>query len=287
VIREIKARADNRDIGFIDFEDENISFDRPWFLDLLAEINSFFRHRPVELRAMNGLFPLSLDPDLIAAMADAGFKTLNLSVGSISKAQLKRFRRPDVRAAHDRAVAAAHDLGLACVSYIIAAAPGQVAADSLADLLYLAAQPTLAGLSVYYPAPGSRDYEQCRRLGILPGTFAQMRSTAFPLDHTTSRVQAVTLLRLSRILNFMKHLADQGVALPLPGPAPDKDTLPDPASDRQSVSVQLLQWFLFDGRIRGVDKDGQIYEHKTDPLLCRAFAGAMRETPPCGTRKPA
>jgi anaerobic magnesium-protoporphyrin IX monomethyl ester cyclase len=112
-----------------------------------------------------------------------------------------------------------------------------------------------------------------------------MRSTAFPLDHTTSRVQAVTLLRLCRILNFMKHLADQGVALPNPRPVPDKAPLPDPASDRQSISVQLLQWFLFDGRIRGVDKDGQVYVHKTDPVLCRAFARAMRKTPPCGTRK--
>jgi anaerobic magnesium-protoporphyrin IX monomethyl ester cyclase len=285
VIREIGNQADNRDIGFIDFEDENISFDRSWFLALLAEIKAVFRDRPVELRAMNGLFPPSLDPDLIAAMADAGFKTLNLSVGSVSKEQLKRFRRPDVRASHDRAVAAAHDLGLACVSYVIAGAPDQVATDSLEDLLYLASRPTLAGLSVFYPAPGSRDYDQCRRLGILPDSFVQMRSSAFPLDHTTTRIQAVTLLRLCRILNYMKHLVDQGADLPAPRPAPDRTPLFDPASDRHSMSAQLLQWFLFDGRIRGVDKDGQVYVHKTDPRLCRAFARAMCETPPSGTRK--
>jgi anaerobic magnesium-protoporphyrin IX monomethyl ester cyclase len=222
VIREIRSQADNRKIGFIDFEDENISFDRSWFLALLAEIKALFRHRPVELRAMNGLFPPSLDPDLIAAMADAGFSTLNLSVGSVSKEQLKRFRRPDVRASHDRAVAAAHDLGLACVSYVIAGAPDQVATDSLEDLLYLASRPTLAGLSVFYPAPGSRDYDECRRLGILPDSFVQMRSSAFPLDHTTSRVQAVTLMRLCRILNFMKHLADQGIVLPASRPVPGR-----------------------------------------------------------------
>ncbi|MCA1785568.1 MAG: cobalamin-dependent protein, partial [Desulfobacteraceae bacterium] len=162
VIKEIECRADHQDIGFIDFEDENISFDRSWFLELLAHIQQIFQHKPVELRAMNGLYPPSLDADIIAAMADAGFKTLNLSVGSFCKKQLARFRRPDVRAAHDQALAWAKNLGLSCVSYVIAGAPDQNASDSLHDLLSLASRPTLAGLSIFYPAPGSLDFNRCK-----------------------------------------------------------------------------------------------------------------------------
>lgn len=283
VIKEIRYQADGRDIGFIDFEDENISFDRSCFLALLDEICILFKDRPVELRAMNGLFPPSLDSGMIAAMARAGFKTLNLSVGSFSLDQLKRFRRPDVRAAHDRAVAAANKLGLTCVSYMIAAAPGQSATDSLADLLYLAERPTLAGVSIFYPAPGSRDYDQCRQLGVLPDSFALMRATAFPLDHTTTRVQAATLLRLGRILNFMKHCADRDLCLPVPRPAP-AGALVDPAAGREAFSRQLLQWFLFDGHIRGVDHQGQVYIHKTDRNLGRTFAEEMGKQPPSGVR---
>jgi anaerobic magnesium-protoporphyrin IX monomethyl ester cyclase len=283
VIKEIRDQADGRDIGFIDFEDENISFDRSWFLALLNEIGGLFRDRPVELRAMNGLFPPSLDPDMISAMAAAGFKTLNLSVGSFSLDQLKRFRRPDVRAAHDRAVAAASRLGLSCVSYVIAAAPGQSAENSLADLLYLAHRPTLAGVSIFYPAPGSSDYDLCRHLKILPDSFALMRATAFPLDHTTSRVQAATLLRLGRILNFMKHCADDGLCLPVPRPAPGNAVL-DPAAGREAVSRQLLQWFLFDGQIRGVDHQGRVYLHKTDRHLGQTFAAEICRQPPSGVR---
>jgi hypothetical protein len=231
---------------------------------------------------MNGLFPPSLDRDMIAAMAAAGFRTLNLSVGSMSAAQLKRFHRPDVRSAHDRALGWAKELGLSCVSYLIAAAPGQSASDSLADLLHLAVRPTLAGLSIFYPAPGSRDFDLCRNLTILPAHFSQMRSTAFPLDHTTSRVQAVTLLRLCRILNYLKHRADNGLGLPDPEPAPSAHIRLDPDLDRETVSEMLVQWFLSDAGIRGVDHDGQVYAHHTDPDLCRAFVQAVEARPVAG-----
>ncbi len=278
VLAEIRQQAAGRDIGFIDFEDENISFDRTWFLALLDGITDIFADRPpVELRAMNGLFPPSLDRDMIKAMAKAGFKTLNLSVGSMSPTQLKRFHRPDVRSAHDQALDRARELGLSCVSYLIAAAPGQCASDSLADLLYLAARPTLAGLSIFYPAPGSRDYEVCRNLNILPAHFSQMRSTAFPLNHTTTRVQAVTLLRLSRVLNYLKHRVDQGVAPPCPEPAPGKHMRLDPDLGREAVSDRLLAWFLSDGRIRGVNQNGQVYVHQTDPDLCRGFVTGLSD----------
>jgi anaerobic magnesium-protoporphyrin IX monomethyl ester cyclase len=276
VLEEIKNHADNTEIGFIDFEDENLSLDKPWFLALLAGIRNIFPDKHVELRAMNGLFPPSLDEEIITAMADTGFTTLNLSLGSASGTQLQRFNRPDVRAAHDRAVALARKKNLSCVSYVIAGAPDQSAEDSLQDLLYLAARPTLAGLSIFYPAPGSRDYDRCRTLGILPENFSLMRSTAFPLDHTTSRLQAVTLLRLCRILNYIKHRIDQGLALPPPQPPPVVSAVSDQCSDRNSISENLLTWFLYDAKIRGMDKDGQMYIHKTDPALCSTFIKAIR-----------
>jgi anaerobic magnesium-protoporphyrin IX monomethyl ester cyclase len=284
VLREIHRHATQREVGFIDFEDENISFDRPWFLELLDGIKALFKDRLVELRAMNGLFPSALDADLIAAMAGAGFQTLNLSVGSFSREQLDRFRRPDVRAAHDRAVAWARDLGLGCVSYVIAAGPDQSPEDSLNDLLYLAAQPTLAGMSIFYPAPGSRDYDRCRRLGLLPEGFSLMRATAFPIAHTTSRIQAVTLLRLSRILNHIKYRMDTGLFLPSPAPAPGSDICLDLSSGREAVSEQLLQWFLSDGNIRGIDHTGQVYVHASDSALTQPFVRAILETPPSGVR---
>ena len=61
-----------------------MTLNRKWFLEIIGEITERFRGKNIELRAMNGLFPPSLDDNMITAMKGAGFKTLNLSLGSSS-----------------------------------------------------------------------------------------------------------------------------------------------------------------------------------------------------------
>jgi hypothetical protein len=136
------------------------------------------------------------------------------------------------------------------------------------DLLFLARRRVLAGVSVFYPAPGSADYVRCQDLGLLPASFAGMRATALPIDQRTSRTDSVTLLRLGRILNFIKHLKAAGV--PIPPAAPVSDRL-DPSLSRQEVGLHLLAAFLFDGGIRGVEPDGTVYAHRVSNRLCRRF----------------
>lgn len=268
VMREIENVVTNWNAGFIDFEDENLSLDRKWFLALLRNIRQRFGERQLELRAMNGLFPPSLDAEVIAAMKSAGFKTLNLSLGTTSAVQLGRFQRPDVRQAFDRVLDISAINGLNAVGYIIIAAPNQPAKDSVSDLLYLASRRVLAGVSVFYPAPGSPDYERCEKLKILPPHFACLRSSALPLSHSTSRLEAATLLRLGRILNFMKSLLDRGFKIP--GPTPAQESVQNPGSRIES-GKQLLEHFLYDGKIRGVTSDGNVFEHRIAGHLTKQF----------------
>jgi radical SAM superfamily enzyme YgiQ (UPF0313 family) len=222
---------------------------------------------------MNGLLPSTLDEQVIAAMRAAGFRTLNLSLGTTAKAQLKRFQRPDVRRAFERALDLARTYDLQAVAYIIVGAPFQEAADSLKDLLYLAQRRVLVGTSVFYPAPGSMDYMLCASLGLLPQNFSCMRSSALPLSHVTTRKESVTLLRLSRIINFMKSLIDSG--LPLPGPAQATDGI-STSNDRREVGRQLLQFFLYDGIIRGLSPDGEVFEHEIDLDLSKKFLAGLK-----------
>jgi len=273
VIKEIKQQTKNHDIGFIDFEDENLCLNKQWFLSLFSKIKLLFADKNVELRAMNGLYPPSIDEEIIALMKSSGFKTLNLSLGSTSKEQLKKFKRNDVRTAFEKALDLAKKYDLECVSYIIAAAPGQTAQSSLEDLLYLAQKRTIAGLSIFYPAPGSLDYLLCEDKNILPKSYSLMRSTALPLNDKTSRIQAVTLLRLSRILNFIKHLIDTSGAIP--EPEPFSDTQIKSPDNRQALSTKLLKWFLYDGKIRGVGPDGGTYSHIADDTLTQQFIERM------------
>ena len=261
--------------GFIDFEDENLSLNRGWFLALLSGMVARFGERALELRAMNGLYPPSLDAEVVAAMARAGFTALNLSLGSTDPQQLKRFRRPDVRSGFDRALALAEHHRLDAVGYIVVGAPHQTAASSVDDLLWLAERRVLVGVSVFYPAPGSRDYETCRELGVLPSTFGRMRSTALPVAHTTTRLESATLLRLGRILNFMKQLIDRG--MPLPSPQAAAGAI-DPG-DRLAAGRALLGWFLADGQVRGITPAGEVYAHAVASRLVDRFLEGLRNRP--------
>lgn len=286
VLAEIRAAKAGRQIGFIDFEDEHLTLDPDGFLELLAGIRDIFKDALPELRAMNGLFPPSLTVDAIQAMKASGFTALNLSIGSADTDQLRRFGRPDVRDAVDAALAWAGEEGLSAVGYIIVAAPDQDPLVSVDDLLFLARRPILAGVSVFYPAPGSDDYQRCQKLGLLPASFSAMGATALPIDQKTSRQDAVTLLRLGRILNFMKALISAEIPLPQARPM-DVDAFSaeelTPAN-RQHLGCRILSAFFHDGRIFGVDTDGRVYGHQVSPALCDRFLAGIRKTPVAGCR---
>jgi len=275
VIREMEIAVEHDGARFIDFEDENLTLDRRWFDSLLTEIINRFEHHELELRAMNGLYPPALKGDQIRKMKKAGFKTLNLSLATTSQSQLKRFQRADVRTDFERVLHLAEQHNLQAVGYIIVGAPDQSALQSVADLLYLAGLRVLAGVSVFYPAPGSPDFEKCRELGILPESFARLRSSALPLSQATSRTESVTLMRLGRILNFLKSLKDSGG--PIPSAAVFKSGSGLDPADRITTGRHLLQWFLHDGIIRGITSDGEIYVHRCANRLTTRFIEGLRK----------
>ena len=109
-----------------------------------------------------------------------------------------------------------------------------------------------------------------------------MRSSALPIEDTTSRRASVTLLRLARLLNFMKSLLDRQMALPLPRPVPAGTVLD--SSRPMDASLVLLQGFLHDGGIRGLSPQGRVFDHIVDQDLARMFLGGVSRIPLCGTR---
>lgn len=271
VMAEIDAALSRYDVGFIDFEDEHLSLDRAGMIGFLEEFQGKYGNRGIELRAMNGLYPPSLDAELTAAMRTAGFRTLNLSLGSTNPAQMKRFNRPHILDAFDRCLVFAERNGMDAVGYLLIAAPDQTAHASLADLIRLAEKRVLIGVSVYYPAPGSADYAWCAQGGLLPADVALFRSTALPLAHQTTRIETVTLMRICRIINFIKRLADAGIDLKRLNPERNGKDF----SERDRIGIHLLRLFLEDGHIRGVDPRGRFFFHRVDETLVESFRSAI------------
>lgn len=282
VMKEIDEDLKKHGTRFIDFEDENLSANKKWFIKLLNEIRSEFGDKDLELRAMNGLYPPSLDEELVVAMKRAGFKTLNLSLATTCREQLKRFQRRDVRKAFENCLDIAEKHSLNAVGYVICGAPGQKAEQSLEDLIYLARHRVLAGLSVFYPAPGSKDFTTLKTIGILPPNQSLFRSSTIPLSHTTTRLESATLIRLSRIVNYMKYTIDRGRPLPLPARIVKND-LPS-TMDRGEIGDVLLSAFLEDGGIRGVTTDNRIFFHRIDLPLVLKFLERLKGISVRGTR---
>jgi len=85
-----------------------------------------------------------------------------------------------------------------------------------------------------------------------------MRSSALPVSDMTTRLEILTLLRLGRILNFMKLLKKQGIQ----------------ADRRHEIGKRFLEEFLQDGRIRGMTREGEVFEHEVSSELTQAFFNA-------------
>jgi len=273
VIIEIEDAIENHNVGFIDFEDENLALNRRWFMSLLTEIQSRYGSKSIELRAMNGLMPSTLDEKLIKSMKLAGFKSLNLSLCSTSTSQLNRYQRPDTTEAFNNALNAAESYNLNAVGYIIVGGPGQDPGQSVEDLLYLASRKVLAGVSVFYPAPGSLEYDRCEKLGLLPRDFSLMRATTLPISHTTSRAETATLLRLGRILNYMKQLVNRESKFD--DPNHNKKTLSSRTA-RLEQGQKILDLFFKTGNIMGIDPAENLYEHAVAKNLTRQFLKGMQ-----------
>jgi radical SAM superfamily enzyme YgiQ (UPF0313 family) len=255
VIEEIKSSVIDYGTRFVDFEDENLSLNKKWFINLLEQLRENFSEFSMEYRAMNGLFPPSLSPSIIKEMKLTGFKTLNLSLGTISEDGLNIFGRPDLSDSLISVIKEANKNSLDTVTYIITGAPGQKPLDSVKDLIFLSYLETVLGVSVYYPAPGSAMYNDLNDTDRLPKTFDLYRSSFIPISDTFDRVETVTILRLGRIINHLKLKKSSKLL----------QTSPDVENDL------IVNEFLKDGKIRGVDENGNIYIHKISNKLTDAF----------------
>jgi hypothetical protein len=178
-----------------------------------------------------------------------------------------------VRKSLENALRLAEKLDMDAVTYILVGAPGQDPMESVDDLLYLANQNTLAGVSVFYPAPGSAMWHQPTSAGTVPDDFSLMRSSAIPVSDLTTRLDSLTLLRLGRILNFTRELLKRGHRI-LAEPLTTRLDIPE---NRFETGRILLEKFYSDGTILGIDSKGNPFRHDVSESLCEKFRLGMME----------
>jgi tRNA A37 methylthiotransferase MiaB len=211
IIHEMHECRQRYGITAFDIEDDNFTFDRARAKKLLSLIIDSFGTEGLQLTAMNGVSFASLDGELLHLMQRAGFQEVNLSLVSIDPAIKEEMQRPGGMAGFDEIVAEATGVNLNVIAYAILGMPNQTVAEMVDTLIYLMGRRVLIGPSVYYPTPGTSLFQRCQQGDILPPHISQWRSSALPIETTAfNRLDIATLLRLTRVINFLKGRMDKG-----------------------------------------------------------------------------
>jgi radical SAM superfamily enzyme YgiQ (UPF0313 family) len=211
IIQEMRECRQRHGINVFDIEDDNFTFDKARAKTLLGLIVETFGERGLHLTAMNGVSYASLDGELLCLMQRAGFQEVNLSLVSVDPAVTKKMRRPYGMSGFDEIATEAARFGLNVVAYAILGMPGQTVAEMVDTLICLMGRRVLIGPSVYYPCSGTALFERCQREGLLPPNISQWRSSALPIETLEfCRLDIATLLRLARVINFLKGRMDAG-----------------------------------------------------------------------------
>jgi radical SAM superfamily enzyme YgiQ (UPF0313 family) len=206
VIEEMRRSSEVKGARVFNFEDDNLSFDRAWFLEFLAAVASDPMLRGVELTAMNGLCHNTLDPEILEAMKRAGFRELNVSLVTASPALQQSYRRPYKIDRFDKfssLMVEARRLSFFVTAYVIIGLPGQTFAEAKATIDQLLSFDVLVGPSMFYMAPGSPMLD---RLDIPPAVRADWnlyRSSAFAVETPDlSRARLLELFSYARQKNL-------------------------------------------------------------------------------------
>ena len=211
IIHEMRECRQRYGITVFDIEDDNFTFDKARAKRLLSLIVDTFGQGCLQLTAMNGVSFAALDGELLRLMQRAGFQEVNLSLVSADPVIKEEMQRPGGMAGFDEIAAEATRAGLNVVAYAILGMPGQAIREMVSTLIYLMGRRVLIGPSVYYPTPGTPLFQRCQQGGLLPPSITQWRSSALPIETADfCRLDIATLLRLARVINFIKGMMDTG-----------------------------------------------------------------------------
>ena len=202
IAEEIKHRYD-QGYRVFDFEDDNLTFHKTDFMNLLSRLQVEIPLKDVRFSAMNGISYMSLDKEILERMKTVGFKSLNLSVVTANAEILSRVHRPHTIDKFLDIVRQAYELEMDMVCYQILGLPYEGLEDMITTIRLLATLPILIGVSIFYLVPGCAMASEFG--SITPEDWTRCRSTAMTIESGhVSRDDVYTLFITARIINFLK-----------------------------------------------------------------------------------
>lgn len=188
----------------IDIEDDNLLIDPDYSLAALREFRSRFPE--CSFTAENGIDYRLLTPELANALIDLGMRQFNLSLASIDPRALVSENRPADLRRYEDLLALFARRGIPTVSYFICGLQDDDRESIARHLAYLQRQPTLIGISLFYPVPGLPGFEDRSRFDALSPALCA-GSSAWPWNAAIGTETLVTAFRLARFVNLSKEPA--------------------------------------------------------------------------------
>ena len=209
ILQEMRDNYIHKNVRIFNFEDDNLSFNRRWFVSLLRAIIDDPVLSGIELTAMNGLCYTTLDDDLLTLMRTAGFRQLNLSFVTQDESLRAFLKRPHKNNV-ETIVSNAKALGFFITVYVIIGLQHQTYDEIKKSIDYLLDLDVLVGPSVFYMPPASEIYEKLDVTQDMKTNWNLFRSSAFVVEtEKLNRSQLVELFVYVREQNLKKKTEDK------------------------------------------------------------------------------
>ncbi len=190
----------------LNFEDDNILADEEYVTELLSLVSRILPGAGI--KAENGIDYMFLSESMTVRLIESGMTQFNLSLGAVP---------PNILEAEDRSSNITHyrkicrileENHIPLITYFICGLASDTPGSVAETLLFLSKQNTLIGISLFYPVPGLKDFQD-RSVFDDAAPFLSASSSAFPWNRSLSTAQMITAFRLTRFINLLKkkHLS--------------------------------------------------------------------------------
>ncbi|MBN2652963.1 MAG: radical SAM protein [Spirochaetales bacterium] len=200
-IVRLKAEAGEAAV-MINFEDDNLMMEREYFFSIIKRLKAEFAD--IGFTAENGIDYMLLDEAAVEFLLEAGFLQFNLSLGTLSRAQLESQQRQGSLARFEAVVASIlAKKQVPIYVYFICGLEGDTMENIVDTIVYLRGMPVVVGISLFYAVPNLPGFEEMRRFA---GKSSHICSgaAAYPWNGSLDSLQMITAFRLARLVNLMK-----------------------------------------------------------------------------------
>ncbi|MCL2293926.1 MAG: hypothetical protein FWC36_03565 [Spirochaetes bacterium] len=258
----------NRKI-FINIEDDNILCGKPVFFKQLDVIKEFFLKIGVSANniffsAENGLDYMLLDPETCAILIENyNFRQFNFTLTSLDKEVTASQKRDCDLSLLEKILLFLGEQRVPAITYFIAGLDSDSPEKAINSLLFLAKNPGLSGISMFYAVPGLPGFDSGQFLSTISPELCR-GSSAYPWNNTLSTKQLLTAFRISRTINFLKKEAKQ----------------------LQSSEKELRKRIIAEKKLFTITAGNSIAEpkHLTDSDMVEIFFSGMDAAPCAATR---